>query len=1445
MLNPWPPCSAADQDVFGPTVASSCHHGFDFTLLFEETILTLLPILLVWVAALVRLWTLRHASEKVNRSWLYGAKEIALSLNIALQLIMLALWCRESTPTTRATVPTALVAVFTSSFLLYLSHLEHIRSLRPSSILVLFFGFTIIFDLARLRTLHFIPQNQPVTFLFATSLIDKVVILVLESTEKRHLLKKGFEGSAIETTSSIINRCLLWWINDLLWKGSKTTLTVESLPVLADDIRESSDPQDLEERWERVNKYGSNALLWTFASHFKWDFIAGVIPRLAFTGFCFAQPFLVERVLDFMGEPEHVNSDNYARGLVAAYGIVYVGLAVSFATYHHKIDRMVTKMRGSLVSMIFSKTLRLSSSAVSDASAITLMSTDIERIATGLRDMHEVYSNFTEIAIALWLLARLLKIATVASTLVVIVCLAAGIPLAIASGNAQGVWLEAIEERVAVTSRVLGVMKSIKMTGLTNVLANNLRDLRSQEIKTSYAFRLYNVLILTFSFASSALSPVVGFAVFALLARGEEGVTLTNGLAFSALTLFSLLDGPMISLVDGSEDLMAVVNCFQRIQKHLMETERVDCRISHDPQAPQLINVDFTDGESNHCPSSATIRDLSASWSVDDDPVLNDLNFEVPAEGITMIVGPVGCGKSTLLKVLLGEIPECTGSVSTTFKHAAYCSQSPWITFGTVQQNIVGASPFDQRWYDRIVRVCSLQVDLQQLPFGDQTKVGVRGSRLSGGQQMRVALARALYSRQPVLILDDVLTGLDRETEKCILEAVFAAQGLMKEFRQTVILATNSAHHLPYSNYIVALGQDGSIIEKGSYDELVAAKGYVSSLDSTASRVNTERAPDIVLDDETLQELNLPDDDHADDTSRQTGDWSVYLYYFQHIGWPLLTLFVGLCGFFVLCMIAPQIWLQWWTSANETKPNENIGYWLGGYSVLGSSILLAAFLSTWVLGMVIEPKTAHSFHEVLLGTTMRATTSFLTSTDIGATTNRFSQDLELIDEELPETFESTVNGILFFIVEGFLIFVGSSYVTAAVIPFCILAVYYVARYYVRTSRQVRVLEIESKGPLFSKFLESLSGLASIRAYGWKEHYTLQNQIALDASQRPFYMLYCIQRWLSLVLDLIVAGIAVAVIAISMSLRGNSSLNMMGIALFNIVNFSGTLKMLIKEYTGLETSIGAISRIRSYVRNAKTEDLDSEVEIPPSLWPLQGDVEISNLSASYDTSSEPVLQDVNLKIRAGEKVALCGRSGSGKSSLVSTILRLLDLNSGSILIDGIDISRVSRSHVRSRLNTIPQEVFFLHGTIRLNANPEGDADDSTIIGALEEVNLWSYIESKGGLDEDMTEELLSHGQRQLFCLARALCKSSKILIMDEATSSVDAETDKLMQQVIRTHFKNQTIIAIAHKLDTVLDFDKIAFMDHGKVIEFDAPKTLLSREGSAFKKLFDSFRQESE
>lgn len=240
------------------------------------------------------------------------------------------------------------------------------------------------------------------------------------------------------------------------------------------------------------------------------------------------------------------------------------------------------------------------------------------------------------------------------------------------------------------------------------------------------------------AFASSALAPVFGFGAYILIARAQDSGTLTNSMAFSALTLFFLLDQPMIGFVNGSEDIMAVVNCFQRIQKHLLDTERTDCRMSHGPEVTRLIDLEPVEGQNEMGSSCVIARDLSAAWSVDDEPILHNLNFDIRTGLITMLVGPVGCGKSTLLRVLLGEIPEVSGTISTTFKNAAYCSQAPWITFGTIRQNIVGASQWDQRWYDTVIQACSLQMDLQQLPAGDQTKVGVRGSRLSGGQQMRV-----------------------------------------------------------------------------------------------------------------------------------------------------------------------------------------------------------------------------------------------------------------------------------------------------------------------------------------------------------------------------------------------------------------------------------------------------------------------------------------------------------------------------------------------------------------------------------------------------------------------------------------------------------------------------------------------------------------------------------
>ena len=421
------------------------------------------------------------------------------------------------------------------------------------------------------------------------------------------------------------------------------------------------------------------------------------------------------------------------------------------------------------------------------------------------------------------------------------------------------------------------------------------------------------------------------------------------------------------------------------------------------------------------------------------------------------------------------------------------------------------------------------------------------------------------------------------------------------------------------------------------------------------------------------------------------------------------------------------------------------------------------------------------------------------------------------------------------IVSAVLVFLGSGYAAAA-IPFCILALGVLQMYYLRTSRQMRLLEIEAKAPLFSLFLETVQSVVPIRAYGWTKYYQERNHKALNVSQRPYYLLFCIQRWLTLVLDLFNAGVAVVLVAVVTTIR-NGSTSYLGVALYNIVTFSSTLQTLVTEWTQVEMALGAISRIRTYVRSVKDENFPGENGDVPEEWPNHGNITFEGVSASYDSSLELVLSNISISIKAGEKVAICGRTGSGKSSLVSTLLRMLEVNSGRITIDDIDISTIPRQETRKRLNTLPQEPFFLKGSVRENLDPFQSASDDHMIEVLREVGLWEQLETHDGLDGDMDEGLLSHGQRQLFCLCRAVVKPGKIVIMDEASSSADDRSDKLVQDIIRKEFDGRTVIAIAHKLHTVLDFDRILLLDKGCLIETGPPRELLANETSAFCSLY--------
>lgn len=418
------------------------------------------------------------------------------------------------------------------------------------------------------------------------------------------------------------------------------------------------------------------------------------------------------------------------------------------------------------------------------------------------------------------------------------------------------------------------------------------------------------------AYASSGLAPVFGFGLFILLANAHGTETLTSSVAFAALTLYSLQDRPLVSLVDGFSEIQIVINSFRRIQQHLLSVEREDCRQL--PSHASSMSASASDEELEKRADSekgllaksnlvAMLSDASAGYSGKEN-IFEGLDLKLGRGKTTMIAGPVGSGKSTLLKLLLGEIPHSSGIVSTAFSQAAYCSQSPWITFGTIQQNILGMTLWDKPWYATVIKACNLTADFEDLPDGDQTKVGTRGSRLSGGQQIRVAFARALYSRQPVLILDDVLTGLDKVTERNILDMVFAPDGLVKKAQLTVILATNSASHLRYSDEVVILNEDHCVAQQGAYQDLLAEGGYLHRL-AAEPNVSTIRKQELDISEDTLDEIGLGkvQEEEADmDPSRKTGDLTVYRYYFSTAGWSEMITYLFACCVFVFGVSFPS-----------------------------------------------------------------------------------------------------------------------------------------------------------------------------------------------------------------------------------------------------------------------------------------------------------------------------------------------------------------------------------------------------------------------------------------------------------------------------------------------------------------------------------------------------------
>ncbi|XP_047546406.1 ATP-binding cassette sub-family C member 8 isoform X3 [Lutra lutra] len=886
------------------------------------------------------------------------------------------------------------------------------------------------------------------------------------------------------------------------------------------------------------------------------------------------------------------------------------------------------------------------------------------------------------------------------------------------------------------------------------------------------------------------------------------------------------------------------------------------------------------------------------TWTPDGIPTLSNITIRIPRGQLTMIVGQVGCGKSSLLLATLGEMQKISGAVfwnslpdetgedpsperepvadSDVRKRGpvAYASQKPWLLNATVEENITFESPFNKQRYKMVIEACSLQPDIDILPHGDQTQIGERGINLSGGQRQRISVARALYQHTNVVFLDDPFSALDVHLSDHLMQAGILE--LLQDDKRTVVLVTHKLQYLPHADWIIAM-KDGTIQREGTLKDfqrsecqlfehwktLMNRQDQELEKETVMERKATEPSQglpramssrDGLLQDEEEEEEEGAESDEEDNLSsvlhqRAKIPWRACAKYLSSAGVLLLSLLVFSQLLKHMVLVAIDYWLAKWTDSALTLSPVAGNCSLSQECALDQTVYAMVFTVLCSLGIVLclvtsvtvewtGLKVAKSLHRSLLNRIILAPMRFFETTPLGSILNRFSADCNTIDQHIPSTLECLSRSTLLCVSALAVI----SYVTpvflVALLPLAVVC-YFIQKYFRVASRDLQQLDDTTQLPLLSHFAETVEGLTTIRAFRYEAKFQQKLLEYTDSNNIASLFLTAANRWLEVRMEYIGACVVLiaAVTSISNSLHRELSAGLVGLGLTYALMVSNYLNWMVRNLADMEIQLGAVKRIHGLL---KTEAESYEGLLAPSLipknWPDQGKIQIQNLSVRYDSSLKPVLKHVNALISPGQKIGICGRTGSGKSSFSLAFFRMVDMFEGRIIIDGIDIAKLPLHTLRSRLSIILQDPVLFSGTIRFNLDPEKKCSDSTLWEALEIAQLKQVVKAlPGGLDAIITEggENFSQGQRQLFCLARAFVRKTSIFIMDEATASIDMATENILQKVVMTAFADRTVVTIAHRVHTILTADLVIVLKRGAILEFDKPEKLLSRKDSVF------------